>query len=146
MAESNIGAISSASNQGGLVAAANKSGPNTKLGKDEFLRLLTTQLSHQNPLSPIDGAEFAAQLAQFSTLEGIENLNKTFQDFLQLQQSTQTTDLLGRNVVYENLKTAELREGRVEAVGLEGGQVQMMIGGIPVGIGQLRGFTAAAAN
>lgn len=47
------------------------------LGKDEFLQLLVTQLSNQDPLNPLDGQEFAAQLAQFSTVEQLVNINDT---------------------------------------------------------------------
>lgn len=43
--------------------------PQNAIGKDEFLRLLVTQLSNQDPLEPQDGTEFVAQLAQFSSLE-----------------------------------------------------------------------------
>ncbi|WP_275423023.1 flagellar hook assembly protein FlgD, partial [Pseudomonas aeruginosa] len=45
------------------------------LGKDAFLQLLVTQMQHQNPLDPQDNSEFVAQLAQFSSLEGITTLN-----------------------------------------------------------------------
>lgn len=47
------------------------------LDKDAFLRLLTTQLSNQDPLNPIEDREFIAQLAQFSSLEQMVSLNKT---------------------------------------------------------------------
>ncbi len=48
---------------------------NDKLGKDEFLELLVAQLRNQDPLSPLDGTEFAAQLAQFSSLEQLVGIN-----------------------------------------------------------------------
>jgi len=49
---------------------------NTKnVGKEDFLKLLVTQLQHQDPLQPMDNTEFVAQLAQFSTLEGITNMD-----------------------------------------------------------------------
>lgn len=47
------------------------------LDKDAFLRLLTTQLANQDPLNPVEDKEFIAQLAQFSSLEQMQNLNKT---------------------------------------------------------------------
>jgi flagellar basal-body rod modification protein FlgD len=48
---------------------------NQSLGKDAFLQLLVTQLKNQNPLIPQDNGAFVAQLAQFSSLEGITTLN-----------------------------------------------------------------------
>lgn len=52
-----------------------------KLDKDAFLRLLVTQLSNQDPLNPMEDKEFIAQMAQFSTLEQMQNLNKDFVKF-----------------------------------------------------------------
>ncbi len=48
---------------------------NRKLGQDEFLKLLVTQLTNQDPLAPQDDKQFLAQMAQFSTLEGVNNLD-----------------------------------------------------------------------
>lgn len=48
------------------------------LDKNVFLRLLTTQLSNQDPLNPMEDKEFIAQMAQFSSLEQMQNLNKIF--------------------------------------------------------------------
>jgi len=49
------------------------------LGKDEFLKLLVTQLQYQDPLEPMKDQEFIAQMATFSELEQVQNLNKTVQ-------------------------------------------------------------------
>ena len=59
------------------LAAASKAvaGSSSSLGKDAFLQLLVTQLKNQNPLDPQDNTAFVAQLAQFSSLEGITTLN-----------------------------------------------------------------------
>ena len=50
---------------------------NTALGKEKFLRLLVTQLQNQDPMSPMDGQEFAAQLAQFTSVEQLLNIQQT---------------------------------------------------------------------
>lgn len=74
---------------------------NDELGKDEFMKLLITQMEHQDPLSPQDNTQYIAQLAQFSSLEGISNLNSTVGNFavsLQSTQALQASMLVGRSV------------------------------------------------
>src|SRR5690554_3799189 len=56
-----------------------------ELGKDAFLELLVTQLRYQDPLNPQDNSQFIAQMAQFSALEQMQNLNDTMNQLLQLQ-------------------------------------------------------------
>jgi flagellar basal-body rod modification protein FlgD len=51
--------------------------PRSDMGKEEFLRLLVTQLSNQDPLNPLDGQEFAAQLAHFTSVEQLLNIQQT---------------------------------------------------------------------
>jgi flagellar basal-body rod modification protein FlgD len=58
-----------------LFDAANKA-----LGKQDFLNLLVTQLKYQDPLQPTENTEFVAQLAQFSNLEGTQNINTSIED------------------------------------------------------------------
>lgn len=84
-----------------------------ELGKDEFLKLLVTQMENQNPLEPQDNGEFIAQLAQFSSLEGIDNLNDTMGGFVSSYQSNlalEATALVGRQVLVPS-DTAWLQQG-----------------------------------
>lgn len=81
--------------------SANARDPNA-LGKDEFLKLLITQLRHQDPINPVEDKEFIAQLAQFSSLEQMQNLNTNLQEMMLAQQKLtalgQATQLIGKQV------------------------------------------------
>lgn len=87
------------------VSAANASAPGNPngLGKDDFLKLLVTQLSHQNPLNPLDSSAFVAQLAQFSSLEQLAQINVRL-DTISMGQAGliagQSVTLVGRTVVF----------------------------------------------
>ncbi len=92
------------------------------LGKDDFLRLLITQLMYQDPLSPMEDKEFIAQMAQFSSLEQMRNLYK-------LNQLQQATSLLGRSVLAAK-ETDGLPEqvyGRVTGVRTFGDNVLLLL-------------------
>jgi flagellar basal-body rod modification protein FlgD len=71
------------------------------LGKEDFLHLLITQLQNQDPLSPTDHTEFTAQLAQFSSLEQLSNVNDNLEQLQNFQASTnnsQAVSLLGKEI------------------------------------------------
>jgi flagellar basal-body rod modification protein FlgD len=75
--------------------------PGGAMGRDEFLELLTIQLQYQDPMNPISNQEFAAQLAQFSALEQMEQVNETLQTELLLAESSNNAmaaGLIGHNV------------------------------------------------
>ena len=77
------------------------------MGKDAFLHLLVTQLKNQNPLSPQDNGAFVAQLAQFSSLEGINTLNDSVDAIssnYKSSQALQASSLVGRSVIIETDK------------------------------------------
>lgn len=92
-------------------ATGDSSGSETKktsqLGKDEFLKLMVAQMNNQNPLEPQGNGEFIAQLAQFSTVEGITNLNTSVNSILsgsQSSQALQASTLVGRKVIVDTDK------------------------------------------
>lgn len=89
---------------------------NQAMGKDQFLKLLVTQLQNQDPLKPSTDQEFAAQLAQFSSLESSQNIEKEMSGFaadiksflqgqttgLQASASTSATGLIGKEVMVDD--------------------------------------------
>ena len=80
---------------------AQRASPEKTLGKDDFLKLFVTQLRAQNPLNPMNNTEFTAQLAQFSSLEQLNNISMQLHDLLLYQNSLQNTlssTLIGRKV------------------------------------------------
>ncbi len=71
------------------------------LGKEDFLNLLVTQLQNQDPLNPTDSTEFTAQLAQFSSLEQLTNVNDNLEQLQNFQASannSQAVSLLGKEI------------------------------------------------
>ena len=116
------------------------SGLTSQMGRDQFLNLLVTQMRNQNPLDPINDSQFIAQLAQFSTLEGIEKLNTSFGDMLKLQQLTQGANLVGRTAVYDRGDSAEPGRGVVQGVTLDGTQLNLLIGNELVPLDSVRGL------
>lgn len=83
-----------------------------ELGQAAFLELMITQMNNQNPLSPQDNTEFVAQLAQFSSVEGLERLNKSFNSFMS-NNALQASSLVGRSVNVESEKSTLVKGGIV---------------------------------
>jgi len=78
--------------------------PSSALGKDEFLKILMTQLQHQDPLSPMDDREFISQMATFSTLEQTMNMAESIETLVQGQYISpviQYSHMIGKEVTYE---------------------------------------------
>ncbi len=88
--------------------AGDSSTGSSTLGKDAFLQLLVTQMQNQNPLDPQDNSEFVAQLAQFSSLETMQNLSTSVDaigGMYQSSQALQASNLVGRTVIVDSGST-----------------------------------------
>lgn len=97
-----------------------------ELGKDDFLNLLVTQLRYQDPLNPVDDKEFIGQMAQFSALEQMQNLNSSM-------SQSQAYSLVGKYVkasyVDEATKETIYGEGDVTSVKVSQGKTYVVVGG-----------------
>ena len=97
------------------------------MGKDEFLKILITQLSHQDPTQPMQDKEFIAQMAQFSSLEQMTNVAGEIQKVSALLTRGQAVSLLGRMV--EIASGSQVVKGVVEEV--SGGDFpQILVNGL----------------
>lgn len=81
-----------------------------ELGKDDFLKLLITQLSNQDPTNPMENTEFISQMAQFSSLEQMTNMSTSFSKLASFINSSEAASTLG--------KTVELNIGDTTTTGI----------------------------
>lgn len=100
-------------------ASGQPQSPQSTLGKDDFLKLLVTQLRYQDPMSPMDNKEFVAQLAQFSALEQMKNLNQT-------NLLNYAMGLEGKTVIANDAQGNAV-QGLVDQVRMQDGQVMLRI-------------------
>lgn len=108
----------------------------TAMGKDQFLQLLVTQLKHQDPLSPLKPEEFAAQLAQFSTVEQLSQINAGMNSSL---AASQLSSLIGKTALSASLLGKHVvAEGNQVTIPASGaGQVRIDVAAAGAGVFQL---------
>ncbi|MCU7844436.1 MAG: flagellar hook assembly protein FlgD [Candidatus Thiodiazotropha sp. (ex Monitilora ramsayi)] len=88
----------------GLTAAEEKQ-KSGDLGMEDFMNLLVTELTHQDPFKPMENSEMATQISQFATVSGIDDLNTSFDSFASnmiAEQSIQAANLVGHEVMIES--------------------------------------------
>ena len=86
----------------GILAPPPQQKRNDELGQSDFLTLMITQFRNQDPFKPMENGDFLAQLAQFSTVNGIESLNSSFSGLassIRGEQALQAANLVGRKVM-----------------------------------------------
>ncbi|WP_333594683.1 flagellar hook assembly protein FlgD [Anaerospora hongkongensis] len=109
---------------------------NDALGKDDFLKMLVTQLRYQDPLQPMEDKEFIAQMAQFSSLEQMQNMNTAM-------ITTQATNLIGKEIHWLDDQGTE-KSGVVTAVTTFEGVSKLMVGDVSVGMDKVFKVSAKA--
>ena len=81
---------------------ASKRGTSNNLGQEDFLKLMTTQLQNQDPFAPMENGDFIAQMAQFSTVSGIQEVNQNLtglNDEMKQMRIATASNLLGHSVL-----------------------------------------------
>ncbi|MBQ3670655.1 MAG: flagellar hook assembly protein FlgD [Treponema sp.] len=114
---------------------ANGRQPSHELGKDDFLKILIAQMSNQDPTSPLENTEFIAQMAQFSSLEQMTNMSKSFERLTTMINSTEAQSTLGRTVEIDVGDT--VTQGVVEAM-TRGENPQVKVNGVFYDMNKIR--------
>ena len=113
---------------------ASKRNTNGELGKNDFLNLLVTQLRYQDPLNPTDDKEFIAQMAQFSSLEQMQNMSNTL-------SNSQAFSMIGKRVTatISDSSTSQLKTvvGEVSTVKVSNGKTYVVINGQDIEAGKV---------
>jgi flagellar basal-body rod modification protein FlgD len=101
--------------------------PKGNLGQDAFLKLLVAQLKYQDPMNPVQGADFIAQTAQFSVVEKLTEISNQNNTASQAQLAMQASSMIGKKVTYTS--GDKTLSGIVSGVTLLAGQPKLDVAG-----------------
>ena len=97
------------------------------LGKDDFLKLLVSQLQHQDPMNPVDDKDFMGQMAQFTSVEQLTNMATAIDRMSTASQSTQSIALIGKTVSWKK-EDGSTGEGVATSVSFADGAIKIAVG------------------
>lgn len=121
--------VSSVSNTSTLYTGADVSGANSKLGQNDFLKLLVSQIQYQDPLNPKSNTDMAAQMAQFTSLQQATDTSSSL-------AMIQANSLIGSSVTVQ-VDSKNSAAGIVSGVTVVNGQPQIVINGQHYQVGQV---------
>lgn len=108
------------------------------LGENDFLQLLVTEMQNQDPLQPMDDTQTVAEMAQFSSLEQMTNLNTS-------ASITQATSLIGKTISWTD-STNTLQSGAVTSVNIVSGAPELMVGTTEVALSSVSAIATTSTT
>lgn len=117
---SSVSAAQSANGTGTSSSASQVTNKQSTLGKDDFLKLLVTQMQYQDPMKPMDDTQFVSQMAQFTSLEQMQNMNSSM-------LSAQANSMIGKQITWTGSDN-QAYYGVVSAVKMTNGTPSLMVG------------------
>ncbi len=111
------------------------------LNQADFLKLLVTQMTSQDPLNPQSNTEFAAQMAQFSSLQAAQGTQAQITTLSSAQQVQQANDLIGRVVTLQPATGAPV-QGTVTGVQIHSGVPNLVVNGVYYGLDEVIGISS----
>ena len=112
-----------------------------QLDKDDFLKLLVTQLQQQDPTNPMQDREFIAQMAQFSSMEQMLNMNKNLEGFVNKFDLQSSFGLLGKTVEVSSSKAdgeMGMATGVVESISKKGNDIFAVVNGVSYSVSDIQ--------
>lgn len=120
--------VSALQNSSGIETSQSVASQNNQMGKADFLKLLIMQMRYQDPLEPVKDTQYIAQLAQFNSLEQMQNLNTSVSSMLRWSQTTQASSLINREVDAIDTNSGSLVSGTVSEVRIRDGEPKLVVG------------------
>ena len=109
----------------------------SSLDQDAFLKILITQLQNQDPSNPMEDKEFISQMANFSSLEQMTQMNKTLTSFIDMQKDSHFlshSNLIGKNIKWEQIvadmdgeTTTRVLDSHVKAISFKDGKTKLVL-------------------
>jgi flagellar basal-body rod modification protein FlgD len=119
--------------------SAAKSGQESSLGKDEFLKILVAQIRHQDPMKPLEDKEFIAQMAQFTSVEQLINMSNELKSLKNSLGFTAT--LIGKSIEWESASvdgsSGVIKNGIVNSISIKNGESFAVVDGEDVSMGRI---------
>jgi len=99
-------------------------------GNNQFIQLLLSQITNQNPLEPMDNSQMVSQLAQFQMVEKMEDLDDKMGSLLSYQNMMNSINLMGKKVSILNTQTGGTINGTVEGIKMTNGTPTVVVNGV----------------
>jgi flagellar basal-body rod modification protein FlgD len=141
-----VGDVSKLLNTGSTSTAPTKQTGSSNLGKDDFLKILITQLGNQDPMQPMEDKDFVAQMAQFSALEQMTNVATGLSQLPQMLGYA--SSLIGKTVSWISTADADAgqeKSGTVDSIVVKDGVQYAVVKGENVGLDQVTKVAATEA-
>lgn len=126
------------------VNTMNGLGFNPAESSQQFMNLLVAQIQYQDPLNPVSQENMTAQLAQISTVSGINemnagigSLNLQFGEMLSMQSMFDGANLVGRNVEYRSADTGTSEQGQITEARVSNGSLSLTVNGEQISLGSI---------
>lgn len=131
-----MASVNNVSNANQTTSSQSATTTQSSMGKDDFLKLLVTQLQYQDPMKPMDDTQFVSQMAQFSSLEQMQNLNNSM-------MTVQASGMIGSQVKWTD-DTGNEQSGVVSAVKITDGKASLVVGNVNVALEKVTSVERAA--